>query len=182
MFMGMVRPYKNIEILINAFINCNLANAQLLIVGKPQPFDYGKVLKEKASCCSNISFELQFIPNDEMYELLNLADILVMPYNKRSCLNSGAIYLAFSYGKTIIAPQIGTTLEFKNNINDMYLYDYNEDEERIERLSEAMIMAYNDWKNNNQKFIDKGKRLFEEVKQNNSSHSLIKAYKYIFNQ
>lgn len=180
MCMGMVRPYKNIEVLIKAFIHCNLASAQLLIVGKPQPYNYGEELKEMASCCSNISFVLQFIQNDEMYEILDLADIMVMPYNKRSCLNSGAMYLAFSYGKTVIAPPIGTALEFRNNSNDMYLYNYDEEIEQIDKLSEAIIMAYNDWKNNNKEFYDKGKRLYEEVKLNNSSHSLIEAYKQIF--
>lgn len=180
MCMGMVRPYKNLDLLIDAYQCCNIRNSSLIIVGNPQPKEYGEYLKKKANGNPNIYFHFQFVDDDHIGELLSIASIMAFPYNHRSCLNSGAIYLAFSFGKTIISPLIGTVMEFGKYSKEMYIYDYKNMEEHMKNLSNAILSAYHDWTENKNKFILKGRTLFNDVSVNNSPEKLIERYKQLY--
>lgn len=180
MNIGMVRPYKNLEILIKAFKQCDFKNAKLIIVGKPYSTEYQCQIEELIANNKNILGIFQFVDDENMSEVIGYSDALVFPYNKRSCLNSGAIYLACSYAKTFIAPQMGTTKELTRLDRHMYVYDYSDEQMHIRCLSEKMNEAYQDWYTDKEKFHIKGVGLQEFVRKENSRQTLINTYKNIF--
>lgn len=177
-FMGMIRPYKNVDVVIKAFKEANLQNCRLVVIGKPHPIEYGNRIKELAGNDERINIISKFIDDSEMDGIISKADVIVLPYDKRSSLNSGVAYLAFSYAKTIISPPTGTVMEFKDYKDCMYIYDYHDTDDHIKQLINKFKQAYNDWKQDKQNFTEKGKKLFSVVKEQNSRRALTAAYRH----
>ncbi len=102
---GVIRIYKGVPDLIEAFKKLNVPQAKLLIVGKPSNNEIANKIREKCDMNKNIKLVFEFIPDDEVQVYMNAADVAVLPY--RNILTSGAVMLAMSFGKPVIAPAIG---------------------------------------------------------------------------
>jgi len=102
---GVIRMYKGVPELIEAFKKLNVPQAKLLIVGKPSNNEIADKIREKCDMDKNIKLVFEFIPDDEVQVYMNAADVVVLPY--RNILTSGAAMLAVSFGKSVIVPAIG---------------------------------------------------------------------------
>jgi beta-1,4-mannosyltransferase len=139
LFLGAVKPYKNIELLID--VAKSLPNDLVLTVaGKPMNEEYEKALVECASNMPNIIFDFRYIPDALLPTYMSKSDLLVLPYDTNSSLNSGAAILAFSYGKTVICPQIGTIADLKSE-DYILSYQYQTEKEHLSELSENVKKA-----------------------------------------
>lgn len=181
MNIGMVRPYKNLEILIKAFKKANLINAKLIIAGKPSSIEYKEELIKLINNDNRIILYLDFVKDENLVELLKYADILVFPYSKRSSLNSGSIYLACSYATTFIAPPIATVQDLHKIEDSFYQYDYSDNFSHIDELSKIISMAYTDYNFDKPAYEKKGIELRQFIEKNNSKERLIEAYKIALN-
>lgn len=140
LLMGYIRPYKNIEVLIQSFINLNSDDCYLMIVGNPNDVNYAKQIRKIAERNSHIILDFHFIPNKKITAYLKAADVMVLPYNSESSINSGAMIMAFSYGVPVIISDIAMAKDFSNNI--LYRYHYSTRKEHINVLTEKMREAY----------------------------------------
>lgn len=166
LFMGAVKPYKNIELLIDAaksFPN----DVKLTIAGNPSSQGYKTLLEKHAENTPNITLDLRFIPDEQIPEYLNQCDLLALPYDMKSSLNSGTVILAFSYGKTVICPEIGTISDFKDTEN-ILSYTYASQSEHIEKLKSKIGEAINYKRSNNNAFNVFGENMFNKVMINNN--------------
>lgn len=180
LFIGQIRPYKNIETLIDAIKDLADYPIYLVVAGSPSNEEYRHSLlnRTETSINSNISFDFRFIPEEEMSNLFNNASITVLPYDIQSSMNSGTVILSFSNGKTVICPRISTLSDFDESL--YYSYSYTNNADHKEQLKETIMRAYRDWKNNSSNFESKGMELYEIVKKNNSKDQLVKCYKRLF--
>lgn len=105
MYFGLIRPYKGISELIQAFNKLNYSQTRLLIVGKPLNNEIARGIHKKCEENENIKTFFEFIPVAEIQIYMNATDVVVLPY--RDILTSGAVILAMSFGKPVIAPAIG---------------------------------------------------------------------------
>lgn len=160
MFLGQIKKYKNIELLINAFNKCNFNKEKLIIVGNCKSIEYQNELR-KLSNNDNIIFDFKFIDDDDMVKYLNTADVLVLPYDIESSLNSGTIIMAFSYKKTVISPKIGTLKDINKDF--YYTYKYSSSKEHLYELINKMKDVSYDYKNYNI-LCKKGEEAFEYVR------------------
>ena len=140
-FYGLIRPYKNLEILLRAFCELDLENAKLFLAGSIQGGTDIETLKKKYMGSESIIFKPGFIPNGEMEAFIRACDILVLPYSKVSSMNSGAMILAFSYGRTVIVPEIAMGKDIKDK-KFAFLYNYADEKENLKYLKEKMLEAY----------------------------------------
>ena len=115
-----------------------------------------------------------FVENDDIGCLMKAADILIQPYDIKSSLNSGSCYLAFSFERTVICPEIGSTMEFPPELT--YTYDYASDVEHREALIEAAVRAFTDWQTDKVGFTKKGHELKRLVDDDNSRELTAKRY------
>ncbi len=146
-FFGLLRPYKNIEILIEAFsylMDEGYKNVRLLISGSKEDSDYFDIIKKKAEKCGAI-VESNYISAMNMKSYLDTVDVLVLPYNKKSSMNSGAMIMGFSYGKTVVVSNIAMAEDVNND--DMYMYCYRDEMDQLDALFYAMKKAVYDGKN-----------------------------------
>jgi glycosyltransferase involved in cell wall biosynthesis len=163
LFIGQIRRYKNIELLMVAFENSKLSkeNWTLLICGN------GKL---NAKTSKNTILDFNFIPNEKMNAYLEQSSLLVAPYNKKSVLNSGTLWLACSFAKPFILPVIGCVKDIPNKEEFLYIYDYENQNEHLKNLTDTLnkvnadaleamgkkaysFIQRNSWENNKEKWL-----------------------------
>lgn len=141
LFSGAIRPYKNIEILVRAFRKAfadNVCSPMLLVCGKVESDDYEKKIRAEIGSAANIKFCPGFISDESLAAYLHAASVLVAPYSYRSSLNSGTLPLAFSYGKTLICPDIACVKDVVEKCDCLYAYHYETEVEHVDALAEKL--------------------------------------------
>jgi glycosyltransferase involved in cell wall biosynthesis len=131
LFVGQIRSYKNINLLIGAFEKSKLSkgNWTLLICGE------GKLNIQSSK---NIILDFNFIPNEKIRAYLEQSSILIAPYNRKSALNSGTLWLACSFAKPFILPNIGCVKDISNREEFLYVYDYANQKEHLNNLTDTL--------------------------------------------
>ncbi len=178
LYIGQVNKYKNIEYLIDSVNKLNNENVRLQIAGKCKDSNYEESLKHLAKTTS-ISFDLRFIPDEELVNLISKNDIIALPYSYESSLNSGTIFLAFSYKKTVISPLIGTLKEFSDK-SFFYSYDYKTEDEHKDMLGRTISKVYADFTSDHEILKSKGNMAYNYVKENNGIEKITELYKKLF--
>jgi glycosyltransferase involved in cell wall biosynthesis len=120
LFFGKIRPYKGVFELIEQFRRLDVKGAQLVIAGRPVDDDTEARLM---ACCnqnSRIHCHPRFIADDQIQAFMNAADGAVFPYD--DILTSGALILAMSFGKAVVAPRLGCIPELVDDKGGL-LYD-----------------------------------------------------------
>ncbi len=133
--LGLIRPYKGIPELIDAFKKIPQNGAQLVIAGKPTTATLGESLERKAAGCENIKLIPEFIPDEEIQLYLNACDAAVFAF--RDIFTSGSVILAMSFGRACIAPRkgcIGDVLDGSGG----FLYDPDEQDGLLQALKGAI--------------------------------------------
>ena len=171
LFFGSIRPYKNIDILIAAFRELRNPRIHLTIAGCARAEEYRRYIESLAYGVDNIRLILNYIPDDEISSLVSAADMLVLPYDNETTLNSGVVILACSMRKTCITPRIGTVKDFSDS-SLMYTYEYDTQLEHRDRLTEQILRAYNDFSADKNVLREKGEALYEIVKNRHSTEVL----------
>lgn len=138
-FVGLVRPYKNLELLIDCVSKFG-DKVKLTIAGKPKDDEYANSIREKAGSNPNIELDLRFIEDNRLISYIQHSDLVVLPYKMNSVLNSGTVILSFSYGRSVICPNIGTI----NDIHDksaILNYSYTSENDHKKNLIDAIDTA-----------------------------------------
>lgn len=136
LFFGQIELYKGISELIEAFKKLNSSQATLLIVGKSYNDEITDDILKRYDGKENIKTIFEFIPDNEIQIYMNAADVVVLPY--RDILTSGAVILAMSFGKPVIAPAIGCIPDVLDS-EGSFLYDPSEKD----GLDKAMRQVFN---------------------------------------
>jgi len=98
-FVGKIRPYKNVDGLLRAFLEYQDPRARLLIAGEADTGAYGSALAQLASSDPRVKFVPSFVPDDQLQLYLNAANLVVFPF--REVTNSGSVLLALSYDRPV---------------------------------------------------------------------------------
>lgn len=107
LFFGLVRPYKGVDILIDAWSSyINVDKKKLLIVGEFYD-DVEKYKKQIAALGLEDDIILRdgFVGDDEIPLWFSLADLLVLPY--RSATQSGVTQIAFHFNTPMVVTNVG---------------------------------------------------------------------------
>lgn len=178
LFFGMIKKYKNIEIIIQIAKNLKNNNISFIIMGNKSNNAYYNELIKLSNNLNNIKIIPEFVPNNEIPSVLSKCDALILPYKKKSCLNSGTAILAGSYQKTFICPSIATVKDMPQEL--VYSYDYDNENDHLIKLQNTIIRMYNDKINNPNILKQKGIKLQEYLKINNSDSVVANAYEKMF--
>jgi beta-1,4-mannosyltransferase len=141
LFIGAVKPYKNIELLIEVVKEFQ-GDVELTIAGKPFSSAYQEQLETTAAGYPGIRLMLKFIDDHELPELIAASDLLVLPYDLTSSLNSGTVILAFSYQRSIICPAIGTLKDMVEMEENFFSYSYTNSGEHRQQLKSKIEAAF----------------------------------------
>jgi len=124
-YIGLVRPYKNLEALVDAAIG--VSGLQLLISGVVMDRDrsLGDALLTKVGETKHVTLDLRDTPiDDAKFEtIVDSADGVVLPY--RNILNSSAALFALSRNRPVLAPNIGSLPELRGTVGPDWIYLYD---------------------------------------------------------
>jgi beta-1,4-mannosyltransferase len=105
LFIGLCKPYKNLEGLIAAFEELP-REAVLLIAGKFQDSAYEAAIRAAVERSpARIILRAGFVPDEDMQIYLRACNVVTAPY--KEILSSGTAMLALSFGRPVIAPAAG---------------------------------------------------------------------------
>ncbi len=109
-FFGTLLPSKGIEDLIEAFVavHARRPDARLLIAGHPSRLmEEGQLarLATRLGVGDVVTVDEGYVPNEELGALMGMARVAVLPY--RNATASGALQVAYSYGRPVIATRVG---------------------------------------------------------------------------
>jgi glycosyltransferase involved in cell wall biosynthesis len=104
---GGIRRYKGIEQLLDAFEALYQAKpeSRLLLVGPRGDFEGSDILANRSAAHPGILSNFNRVADVDVQIFLNASDVVVLP--QRAPLNSGALMLAFSFGRPVVAARAG---------------------------------------------------------------------------
>jgi glycosyltransferase involved in cell wall biosynthesis len=102
LFFGLLRPYKGVDLLIEAFNG--VEGAELWIVGMPR-MPLGPLRELAAEIRGRVRFVPRFVDDSEIPAFFRRADIVALPY--RQIDQSGVLYTALAFGKPIVVSAVG---------------------------------------------------------------------------
>lgn len=102
LFFGLLRPYKGIDTLLEAFRG--IEGAELWIVGNPR-MDVEPLRQLAAEAPGRVRFLTRFIEDAEIPAIMRRADIVTLPY--RDAEHSGVLYAALAFGKPLVLSAVG---------------------------------------------------------------------------
>lgn len=114
---GLIRRYKGISYLINAFEQLPeniIQNSRLLIVG--EIWEGKKELLDQINSSphkENITLAERYVKDNEISIYFSAADVIVLPYLRAS--QSGVAHIAMSFGKPVIVSEVGGLKESMGN-------------------------------------------------------------------
>lgn len=103
LFLGLIRRYKGLDLLLDAFalLPTDL-DVELVVAGEPWE-DHGINFDEVTD--SRIDLRLGYVADEDMVELINSSHLLVAPY--RHATQSGVVSLALNAGRPVVATAVG---------------------------------------------------------------------------
>jgi glycosyltransferase involved in cell wall biosynthesis len=99
---GLLRPYKGIENLLEAFRR--IEDAELWIVGNPR-MDVGPLRELAAQAGGRVRFVTRFVDEAEIPAIFRRADLVVLPYLDAE--HSGVLYTGLAFGKPLVLSAVG---------------------------------------------------------------------------
>ena len=138
LFFGLVRAYKGLDLLLNAFGNVKdqLPDLQLIVAGE----FYEDEDKYRAQITNNgledrVIIKNNFIPDADLRKYFGAADLIVQPY--KSATQSGVTQVAFHFEKPMLVTNVGGLGEIVHDHKMGYAVEPN-----AEAIAEAITDYY----------------------------------------
>jgi glycosyltransferase involved in cell wall biosynthesis len=103
---GLLRPYKGIENLIEAYgaVAASNPDAELWVVGNPR-MDIEPLRCQAAEAGGRVRFVTRFVDEAEIPAIFRRADLVVLPYLDAE--HSGVLYTGLAFGKPLVLSAVG---------------------------------------------------------------------------
>lgn len=121
---GLIRPYKGIDVLVQAFASWDDPAASLRIVGPLQDDGALDDLRRSVSGDDRVILSPGFVPDDVLVHEIGEARLVVLPYRRMH--NSGAVLLALSLGRPVLVPSNAVTSDLAEEVGSGWVRTYTD--------------------------------------------------------
>jgi len=126
LFFGVIRPDKGLDLLLDALALPPAANLHLLIAGKPEGEGQGFQREyqpriDRLGLNARVHSVVRHIADEEVPAIFGACDLVVLPY--RQVAMSGVLHLAYTFGKPVVASNVGSMAEVIRSGETGYLVD-----------------------------------------------------------
>jgi glycosyltransferase involved in cell wall biosynthesis len=121
-FVGRIRPYKNVVPLIRAFRRWEEPSARLFIAGNPISDELAQRVRAAQEGDDRIRIDLRFIEEKEISALLAASDLVALPYE--AIMHSGTALLALSFNRPVLMPDRGAMAELQERVGTEWMRTY----------------------------------------------------------
>jgi glycosyltransferase involved in cell wall biosynthesis len=138
LFFGLIRDYKGLPFLLDAFEIAAGSDRQLklIIAGQPPTAESEQGYRQRIAQIESkdrIIFHSKFIPNEQVADYFIATDIVALPY--KNIYHSGIVHLAFSFGRPIVATRVGDFIETIENGKNGFVLDENTTENMAKMIA-----------------------------------------------
>jgi glycosyltransferase involved in cell wall biosynthesis len=145
LLFGQIKPYKGVDVVIRALARLSedlRSRCRVRIAGKPY-MDMAPLLRlaRELGVEDSIVFDLRFIPDDEVAEMMAGADALLFPY--REIEASGVLMATIAHGRPLIASRLGAFGEMIVDGQNGLLVTPADDQELAAALSMMILQPEN---------------------------------------
>lgn len=105
LFFGFIRPYKGLEVLLDALALLADRDVYLTVGGEPWCAPEEIEQRVRASGAPNVELHLQYVDAVAAADFFARADLVVLPY--RAASGSAVAAMAFHYDKPVLATRVG---------------------------------------------------------------------------
>ena len=103
LYFGLIKPYKAVDTLIDAFMHLDDDALTLRLVGSPSTRSLREMIEQAVQSDPRISAHLAYVDDDQLSHEIARAELAVLPY--REMHNSGAVLRALSLGRPVLVPE-----------------------------------------------------------------------------
>jgi len=135
---GALHAYKGLDLLLRAFAALprdDNPDTRLLLAGRPADPAVAEALRSAADKDSRIILCSEFIADEDVQNYFRAADIVVLPYAES--LNSGVVWLSFTFGLPIILPN-AEAFQHVRNLGGICSFSANSAEDLAEALTHSI--------------------------------------------
>lgn len=127
LFFGSIRPYKNVEPLVERFRASQAPGHgwALTVAGGGAGADLSRRLEKLADGDPSVELRLAKLPEDEMETAVDQAGVVIAPYLELR--NSGTVLLALSRNRPVILPESGLSRELRDEFGPAWVFEYSGD-------------------------------------------------------
>ena len=130
LYFGLIRPYKGVEALLDAFRALpDSAPADikptLRIVGNPSTQAMRETVQSACDADPSIGALLRYVDHDVLAREIGEAQLVVLPY--RQMLNSGALLLALSLSRPVLAPWSEANARLADEVGHGWVHLYRDE-------------------------------------------------------
>lgn len=122
-FVGQVRPYKGVEALLRAFAELDDPRSSLVIAGAVRTEALREELEGIARTDDRIIVEAGYVTDARLVEVVTSSSLVALPYV--SMHNSGALLLALSLRRPVLAPRNVVTDALAKEVGEAWLRLYD---------------------------------------------------------
>jgi beta-1,4-mannosyltransferase len=119
---GLIRPYKGVEELLEAFAAVTAPQAELRVVGRPTDDALGDRVRAAVRDDARVSALLDYVDDATLAREVGSASLVVLPY--RAMHNSGALLLALSLGRPVLVPSNDVTEALADEVGRHWVRTY----------------------------------------------------------
>lgn len=169
--------YKNLDMVIRIAKELSSYSIKFILAGKVES-NQKDLVKKSIKDYQNIIGVFRFVEDDEIVQLIEISDLLIMPYDIESMSNSGTARLAFSYGRTIICPRIPSLERIPQEI--IFSYSYSDKSDHYRKVKKCILNAFDIYKDDKKELKYYGEKLQEIMRKENSPELVSEKYHELF--
>jgi len=158
LFFGIIRKYKGLDILLEAFADNRLQNQNLKLIVAGEFYEDAKPyydLIEKYNLSDSVVLVTKFIPDEKVVDYFCAADIIAQPY--KNATQSGVTQIAYHFEKPMLVTNVGGLNEIVPNHKVGYVCEPN-----AKDVSDCLVDFFSK---------DKESEFIEGVKEEKSKYS-----------
>ncbi|AZS35594.1 GDP-mannose:glycolipid 4-beta-D-mannosyltransferase [Microbacterium lemovicicum] len=120
LFFGIVRAYKGVPELLDAFAESEDDEMSLRIAGRVLDAEVGSAVRAAAAKDQRVSLHLDWVTHDALAEEIQLSEMVVLPY--REIFNSGTVIVALSLDRPVLVPEDQTTARLRDEVGPGWVF------------------------------------------------------------
>lgn len=121
-YFGIVRAYKGVLDLVEAFQALPGDDLTLRLLGRPHPESLRETIAGACELDHRIEAALRFIEDDELVWAIGQSELIVLPY--KNMHNSGSLLLALSLGRPVLVPNTPLTRALAEEVGPRWVLTY----------------------------------------------------------
>ena len=143
LYIGTIRPYKNVIKLIKEFNIIRRKNYKLIIAGRCQSDYLRNEIESLSHKNPNIILNLNYINNNDLQYYFKSAEVAIFPFSEIH--NSASVMLSLTFSTPVICPAQGSLIELSEILGRNKVFTY-------QKLTFQTILNYFDNKSDDKVF------------------------------